>query len=217
MTFTKTQKRRMRKLRAMMKYSNQTQGTENLENSSDKGSISNNHQNERDGACTTNDTSVKEYHFTRKVNWTVDDIHPKLLKYWHQRYSLFEKFDQGIKIDEQGWYSVTPWKIANHHAARFSHCSVVVDAFCGVGGNTIEFAKVVDFVIAVDIDKERLEIAKWNAFIYGVHEKIKFIHGDFMEMGETLTADGIFLSPPWGGTNYLTNEFFDINTMTTNG
>jgi trimethylguanosine synthase len=43
---------------------------------------------------------------------------PKLAKYWAQRYSLFSKFDQGIDIDEEGWYSVTPESIAIHIAQR---------------------------------------------------------------------------------------------------
>lgn len=38
------------------------------------------------------------------------------------------------------WYSVTPEKIAKHIAER-SACGIVVDGFCGAGGNTIQFAK----------------------------------------------------------------------------
>jgi len=64
---------------------------------------------------------------------------PKLRKYWEQRYSLFSKFDQGIQIDEEGWYSVTPESIAVHIANRCAS-DVIVDAFCGIGGNSIQFA-----------------------------------------------------------------------------
>lgn len=39
----------------------------------------------------------------------------------------------------EGWFSVTPEKIAEHIADR-CRCDVIVDAFCGVGGNTIQFA-----------------------------------------------------------------------------
>jgi trimethylguanosine synthase len=66
---------------------------------------------------------------------------PHLTKYWHQRYSLFSKFDDGIQLDEgisitietmkESWYSVTPEAIAKHIAERCrSKC--IVDAFCGV-------------------------------------------------------------------------------------
>lgn len=42
----------------------------------------------------------------------------KLWKYWLQRYSLFQKFDEGILMDEEGWYSATPEVIAAHQAER---------------------------------------------------------------------------------------------------
>lgn len=43
----------------------------------------------------------------------------------------------------EGWFSVTPEKIAEHIAQRVqvsSQTLVIVDAFCGVGGNAIQFA-----------------------------------------------------------------------------
>lgn len=43
----------------------------------------------------------------------------------------------------EGWFSVTPEKIAEHIAHRVQQsfsCDIIVDAFCGVGGNAIQFA-----------------------------------------------------------------------------
>ncbi|XP_074843272.1 trimethylguanosine synthase isoform X2 [Carettochelys insculpta] len=68
---------------------------------------------------------------------------PELAKYWAQRYRLFSRFDEGIKLDREGWFSVTPEKIAEHIATRVGQsfsCDIIVDAFCGVGGNAIQFA-----------------------------------------------------------------------------
>lgn len=62
-----------------------------------------------------------------------------LLKYWYKRFSLFSKFDQGIKLDKESWFSVTPEKVAIHTAERLK-CDIIVDAFCGCGGNSIQFA-----------------------------------------------------------------------------
>ena len=39
-----------------------------------------------------------------------------MAKYWLQRYSLFERFDEGVRVDEEGWYSATPEVVAAHHA-----------------------------------------------------------------------------------------------------
>lgn len=61
-------------------------------------------------------------------------------KYWCQRYSLFSRFDHGIKMDKEGWFSVTPEPIARHHALRCSD-GILVDCFTGVGGNAIQFVQ----------------------------------------------------------------------------
>lgn len=39
-------------------------------------------------------------------------------KYWYQRYRYFSKYDQGIKLDIESWYSVTPEQIANEIAIK---------------------------------------------------------------------------------------------------
>lgn len=33
------------------------------------------------------------------------------------------------------------------------------------------------------------------------------------QVAHTLTADAVFLSPPWGGPEYLNTDVFDIATM----
>ncbi|NXD21784.1 TGS1 synthase, partial [Spelaeornis formosus] len=141
---------------------------------------------------------------------------PELVKYWAQRYRLFSRFDEGIKLDREGWFSVTPEKIAEHIAIRVSqsfNCDIIVDAFCGVGGNAIQFALTSKRVIAIDIDPEKLRLARHNAEVYGVAEHIDFLCGDFMALAAGLRADAVFLSPPWGGPDYATADIFDIQTM----
>ncbi|XP_025936261.1 trimethylguanosine synthase isoform X1 [Apteryx rowi] len=141
---------------------------------------------------------------------------PELAKYWAQRYRLFSRFDEGIKLDREGWFSVTPEKIAEHIAVRVSQsfsCDIIVDAFCGVGGNAIQFALTSKRVIAIDIDPEKLSLARNNAEVYGVADQIEFICGDFMVLASDIKADVVFLSPPWGGPDYATAEIFDIQTM----
>ncbi len=41
-------------------------------------------------------------------------------KYWAQRKRFFSKFDDGIQLDKESWYSVTPEAIANHIAKRMT-------------------------------------------------------------------------------------------------
>ncbi|XP_030070389.1 trimethylguanosine synthase [Microcaecilia unicolor] len=143
---------------------------------------------------------------------------PQLAKYWAQRYRLFSRFDDGIKLDAEGWFSVTPEKIAQHIADRVRQpfsCDIIVDAFCGVGGNAIQFALAGKRVIAIDIDPVKINLARNNSEVYGVSEQIEFICGDFMLLASTIKADVVFLSPPWGGPDYASAETFDISTMMT--
>ncbi|KAL1934860.1 hypothetical protein VTP01DRAFT_7042 [Rhizomucor pusillus] len=135
-----------------------------------------------------------------------------LQKYYNQRHLYFSLYDQGILMDREGWFSVTPEKIAIHIAER-CRSDIIIDAFCGCGGNAIQFAYTCERVIAIDLDPVKLHCAKNNAKIYGVEDRIEFIQGDFYKLAPRLKADVIFLSPPWGGPNYTQAETFDLTTM----
>ncbi|XP_037869789.1 trimethylguanosine synthase [Bombyx mori] len=137
---------------------------------------------------------------------------PKMFKYWKKRHSLFHRFDEGIKLDRESWFSVTPENVARHIAAKCPY-DTVVDAFCGAGGNTIQFAKTSKKVIAIDIDPLKIEMAKHNAQVYGVSDRIQFIVGDFFELAPQLAADMVFLSPPWGGPSYSSSREYDLEMM----
>ncbi|XP_057329514.1 trimethylguanosine synthase [Microplitis mediator] len=136
----------------------------------------------------------------------------ELMKYWVKRYRLFSKFDQGIKLDRESWFSVTPEKIAMHIAER-CRCDTIVDAFCGAGGNAIQFALTCERVIAIDIDESKIQLARNNARVYGVEDRIEFIVGDFFKLADKLIADVVFLSPPWGGPKYAHDETFNLNNI----
>lgn len=68
-------------------------------------------------------------------------------------------------------------------------------------------------VIAIDIDENKIQLARNNAAVYGVEDKIDFIVGDFLLLAPTLKADVIFLSPPWGGPSYHNYKVYDLHKM----
>ena len=140
----------------------------------------------------------------------------KMQKYWDRRYDLFSRFDEGVQIDEVGLYSTTPEKIAIEQAKKMN-CKTVVDAFCGVGGNAIAFARVCDKVFAIEKDKTRLEMARHNAGIYGVEDKIIFILEDFLVEAPKIEADGVFLDPAWGGPEYKKLGGFKLSNFIPDG
>lgn len=77
-------------------------------------------------------------------------------------------------------------------------------------------------VIALDTSPVRLALARHNAALYGVADRIEFVLADFISFAQNLAEssalqlpkqdplrsrriDVIFLSPPWGGPSYLTD------------
>lgn len=145
----------------------------------------------------------------------------RTLKWWSRRYELFSRYDYGIRLDREGWYEVTPEAIAEHIAKKMTTNGIIVDAFCGVGGNTIAFAKLgmCSKVVAADKDPERVKMCRHNSAVYGfeVEEKIEFVDGssDFRQFAlayclqalhirrqgadpHQAAAQWVFLSPPWG-------------------
>lgn len=90
-------------------------------------------------------------------------------KYWDQRYRIFEKFDEGILLDDESWYSITYECIGNYIADRCLQIAVdhnlpkidcVIDGFSGCGGMTIPIARKGCHVVAVDIDENKLKYLK---------------------------------------------------------
>ena len=66
---------------------------------------------------------------------------------------------------------------------------VVVDAFCGVGGNAVHFAQRCKHVIGVDICASRLALAAQNARVYGVADRLDLICTDYFDLRGQLKAD----------------------------
>ena len=67
-------------------------------------------------------------------------------------------------------------------------------------------------MIALDTSPVRLALARHNAMIYGVADRIEFILADYISFANSLISmsnkdarkiDVVFLSPPWGGPEYL--------------
>ncbi|KAF8184400.1 Tgs1 protein [Pholiota molesta] len=156
----------------------------------------------------------------------ISEVPEHLHKYFSQRERFFSLYSTppGCLFDEEGWYSVTPELLANQIAER-CRSDTILDAFCGVGGNAIAFAKTCQRVIALDISPTRLALARHNAQIYGVADRIEFILADYISFaksyqstmnsskaGNTHTTrkiDTVFLSPPWGGPAYLSGSLAD--------
>lgn len=101
------------------------------------------------------------------------------------------------RVDAEAKWSLTPESLALALGERAAPRSVF-DAGCGAGGNAIGFARAGCKVTAVDSDRERLQLARHNAAVYGVDRRIQFAHGDAEQWAPRVQADLLFVDPPWG-------------------
>ena len=77
----------------------------------------------------------REDHYRDKGSKRNDFVNPhmkypqdkELKKFWPRRYYLFSKFDRGVLIDDESWYSVTPEPMAKHIAAKVNERLVNAD------------------------------------------------------------------------------------------
>ena len=159
---------------------------------------------EEKGCCDVIDTTIPNPHDPEVVHD----------KYWAQRRRLFSRFDQGIQLDSQGWYSVTPEIIADHVARRVAELVtthvipheadsdgkgiVILDAFCGCGGNSIAFGKIpsniISKVVCVDTDRTKLLKAAHNASLYNIpKDKLVFIECNSIFILQHCYKDGQFI------------------------
>mmetsp|Transcript_7684 Transcript_7684/g.13849 ORF Transcript_7684/g.13849 Transcript_7684/m.13849 type:complete len:634 (-) Transcript_7684:75-1976(-) len=180
----------------------------------------------------------------------IPNPHPQSVvhdKYWAQRRRLFSRFDKGVMLDSEGWYSVTPEVIADHVAARVGALAasdlfrersldqkpattaslppppgfapmpserkgiVMLDAFCGCGGNAIAFGKLrselVSLVVCVDVDRDKLKMAAHNASLYDIPtDKILFIEGSTFHVMGKCYRDGKNIVPPKPDMNDITSN-----------
>ena len=104
---------------------------------------------------------------------------------------------RGIHLDEVGRRSLTPEALASELGARVAGATVV-DATVGCGGNAIGFARHGCSVVAIDPDPGRLAHARHNAEVYGVADRIQFVAGRGEVVVARLSADLLFVDPPWG-------------------
>jgi len=109
---------------------------------------------------------------------------------------LFSRWNQGVQVDDEGLYSLTPEALAMRATRGCS--GRVLDATCGLGGLAIALARRGCSVVACDLSERRIAMARHNASLYGADidfrlQDARTVKGDF---------DHVVIDPPWGGRDY---------------
>lgn len=69
-------------------------------------------------------------------------------------------------------------------------------------------------VIAADMDATKISLARHNSTIYRCRDKIEFKVQDYFSIvGRHHRADIVFMSPPWGGPEYLAREVYSLSSV----
>ena len=104
---------------------------------------------------------------------------------------------RGTRLDDEGKMSLTAEAIALELGERAAGQSVL-DCCGGCGGNAIGFARAGCEVTLVEPNAKRIEMARHNARLYGVEDRIRFVRATAQEVAASETADLLFADPPWG-------------------
>jgi trimethylguanosine synthase len=123
------------------------------------------------------------------------------MKGWRYRYELFEKFDEGVRFDDEGFEASKAEAVAIF-VAKHLPGKIVLDAFSGIGGSAIGFARAGKRVISIEKSGARSQMAQHNAAVYNVAKRIRFVVGDTMKLWRRFDFDAAYFDPPWGGVNY---------------
>jgi trimethylguanosine synthase len=115
-----------------------------------------------------------------------------------RRRRLFSRWDQGIRVDDEGLWSITPEALADHAVRGLT--GHVLDGTCGVGSLAIAAARAGCTVTACDLSASRLAMAEHNASLYGV--RLNTVRADVRQLLASGDFDALILDPPWGGVDY---------------
>jgi trimethylguanosine synthase len=104
------------------------------------------------------------------------------------------------RVDQEARLGLTPEALAlalGRRARALGERVHVVDACCGAGGNALGFARAGCRVTAIELDAARLELARHNAAVYGVADRIAFVHADARDVLAAHPAALWFIDVPF--------------------
>lgn len=115
-----------------------------------------------------------------------------------------------IKIDEGSMILMSSHRLANfitNIIANRLRCMrienkylTILDATANCGGDTVNFAKKFNKVIAVEIDPLRAEYLQNNINVHKLNN-VTVVNSDFNKV-QMDNVDILFVDPPWGGEGY---------------
>lgn len=92
------------------------------------------------------------------------------------------------------------------------YCTII-DAFAGIGGDSIFFSKYFQHVYAIEKNKTHFEVLKNNIEVLDLNN-VHLYMGNFMHVIQEAklieTKYILYMDPPWGGPEYKKQEIIDL-------
>jgi trimethylguanosine synthase len=117
---------------------------------------------------------------------------------YQKHWDLLSPKERMMKFDSYSLSAITP-RVFSQPIIQRIQGERIVDACCSVGGMAIALAEAGKQVIAIELNPQRLRLARENAELFGVSARIEFIQGDVLKVLPSLTADTIFFDGQWMG------------------
>lgn len=118
-----------------------------------------------------------------------------------------------IEMTNDSLYSISSPDVADQMSKLIKNAlpsaKIIIDGTANVGGNTLSFSSYFDHVIAVEINLDTFNVLKNNVETYK-RKNVELINDDFLNLVPVLSADVIFMDPPWTGTFYKMNDKMDL-------
>jgi len=156
--------------------------------------------------------------------WKRPPKDPRLATFYARRKHLFSRFDEGIVLSDEMFYSVMPEAFGEHVGEKIHRICPslpVLDLFGGAGGQAISMAKFVPMVYTIEYNIDNFAQMQNNVRVYDRTGQVVMILGDVFELAVKLARNTSFacvtISPPWGGLNYREQQEFDIHSLQMGG
>lgn len=106
------------------------------------------------------------------------------------------KFSRAAEMffTRDGWEQASTERVSEHRRQRYTGCADVADLCCGIGGDLVALAASSDHVVAVDRDPVHLWMARENARVYGVEDRVQTREADVREV-DLSGVDAVFVDP----------------------
>jgi len=118
---------------------------------------------------------------------------------------VFSLYSNEFQMEKNDLNELAKELIGLHAAEKFQN-QLVVDALCGTGGNSIQFARYSPHVIGIEVDVTKIKQARNNVLNYRMHDRVDLVNANFLSLNK-IKADVVFLAPSLTSIFEITGPF----------